>query len=38
MLDAMMSAPVGDDVFGQDPSINALEARVADMFGKEAAL
>ena len=38
MLDAMMSAPVGDDVFGQDPSINALEARAATMFGKEAAL
>lgn len=38
MLRAMMSAPVGDDVFGQDPSINALEARVADMFGHEAAV
>ncbi|MGI9551019.1 MAG: threonine aldolase family protein [Aurantibacter sp.] len=38
MLDAMMSAEVGDDVFKADPSVNALEQRVAEMFGKEAAL
>jgi threonine aldolase len=33
MLDAMMKAPVGDDVFGEDPSINALEKKAADLFG-----
>ncbi|MEX0291581.1 MAG: low specificity L-threonine aldolase [Flavobacteriaceae bacterium] len=38
MLDAMMSAEVGDDVFKQDPSVNALEKKAAEMFGKEAAL
>jgi threonine aldolase len=38
MLDAMMHAKVGDDVFGEDPSINALEALCAEMFGMEAAL
>ena len=38
MLAAMFSAPVGDDVFGEDPSINKLEAMAADMFGMEAAL
>lgn len=38
MLDAMFSAPVGDDVFGEDPSINELEKLAADMFGMEAAL
>lgn len=38
MLDAMMSAEVGDDVFKADPSVNALEKKVADMFNKEAAL
>ena len=38
MLEAMMQAEVGDDVFGEDPTVNALEAKVADMFGKEAAL
>ncbi|MFS4491581.1 threonine aldolase family protein [Maribacter sp. 2308TA10-17] len=38
MLDAMMSAEVGDDVFKADPSINALEEKVAKMFNKEAAL
>ena len=35
MLDAMHSAPVGDDVFGEDPSINALEEHVATLFGME---
>lgn len=38
MLKAMMSAEVGDDVFKEDPSVNHLERKVADMFGKEAAL
>ncbi|MDO6820803.1 low specificity L-threonine aldolase [Zobellia sp. 1_MG-2023] len=38
MLDAMMSAKVGDDVFKTDPTVNALEEKVAVMFGKEAAL
>lgn len=35
---AMINAPVGDDVFREDPTVNALEEKVADMFGKEAAL
>ncbi|MEM1328274.1 MAG: GntG family PLP-dependent aldolase [Bacteroidota bacterium] len=38
MLQAMMSAEVGDDVFGEDPTVNALQERMAAMFGKEAAL
>ena len=38
MLDAMMSAQVGDDVFKNDPSVNELEEKVAQFFGKEAAL
>lgn len=38
MLEAMMKAPVGDDVFGEDPSINQLEQKAARMFGMEAAL
>lgn len=38
MLEAMFQAEVGDDVFKQDPTVNALEAKVAKMFGKEAAL
>lgn len=38
MLKAMFAAEVGDDVFGEDPTVNALEARMAAMFGKEAAL
>ena len=38
MLAAMMQAEVGDDVFGTDPSVNALEAQAAALFGKEAAL
>jgi threonine aldolase len=38
MLKAMFAAQVGDDVFGDDPTINALEAKAADMFGMEAAL
>jgi threonine aldolase len=38
MLDAMFAAQVGDDVFRDDPTVNALEAMAAGMFGKEAAL
>lgn len=38
MKEAMMKAPVGDDVFGEDPSINELENLAAEMFGMEAAL
>lgn len=38
MLAAMMAAAVGDDVYGEDPTVNELEARVADRFGTEAAL
>jgi threonine aldolase len=38
MLQAMMTAEVGDDVFGEDPTVNALEAKAAALFGKEAAL
>lgn len=38
MLKAIMSAPVGDDVFKNDPSVNALETEIAKLFGKEAAL
>ncbi|MDO8862853.1 low-specificity L-threonine aldolase [Haliea sp. E1-2-M8] len=38
MRAAMAAAPVGDDVFGDDPSVNALEARMAALAGKEAAL
>lgn len=38
MLQAMLSANLGDDVFGEDPTVNQLEQKVAKMFGKEAAL
>ena len=38
MLAAMMSATVGDDVFAEDPTVNDLERRVAEMLGMEAAL
>jgi threonine aldolase len=38
MLDTMMSAPVGDDVFGEDPAVNQLESFSAGLFGMEAAL
>ena len=38
MLEAMFKAPVGDDVFGEDPSVNRLEAMAADIFGMEAGL
>lgn len=38
MLKAMMNAPVGDDVFGEDPTVIELEQLAAGMFGKEAGL
>jgi threonine aldolase len=38
MREAMASAEVGDDVYGEDPTVAALEARVATLFGHEAAL
>jgi len=34
----MASAVVGDDVYGEDPTVNELEARTAAIFGKEAGL
>ena len=38
MLDAMFSAKVGDDVYKEDPTVNELERRLADMFGKDEGL
>jgi len=38
MREAMMAAPLGDDVFGDDPSVNALQEKVAALLGYEAAL
>ena len=38
MRAAMMAAPLGDDVFGDDPTVNALQERIAAITGKEAAL
>jgi len=38
MYDAIMSAPVGDDVYGEDESVNALEAAASSLLGKEAGL
>ena len=38
MRAAMMAAPLGDDVFGDDPSVNALQDKIAALLGKEAAL
>ncbi|WP_411767459.1 threonine aldolase family protein [Winogradskyella sp. A3E31] len=38
MLDAMLSADVGDDVYKEDPSVNALEEKLAEMFGMDQAL
>ena len=38
MLEYMFQAAVGDDVFGEDPSLNELENRLASLFGKEAGL
>src|SRR6185369_10787306 len=38
MRQAMAQAEVGDDVYGEDPTVNLLERRAADITGKEAAL
>lgn len=38
MLEFMMGAEVGDDVYKEDPTVNALEVRLADMFGMDSAL
>ena len=38
MRRAMAAAEVGDDVLGEDPTVNALEERAAELLGKEAAL
>jgi threonine aldolase len=38
MREAMAAAEVGDDVYGEDPTINRLEQRAAEVFGREAAL
>jgi threonine aldolase len=38
MLDAMFNAPVGDDVFNEDPTVNQLQDMLAGMFGMEAGL
>ncbi|PMB06957.1 threonine aldolase, partial [Fischerella thermalis CCMEE 5273] len=38
MLGAMVTAEVGDDVYGEDPTVNKLEALAAEILGKEAAL
>ncbi len=38
MRRAMATAEVGDDVYGEDPTVNRLQARAAEIFGKEAAL
>ena len=38
MREAMAQAPLGDDVFSDDPTVNALEERTAEILGKEAAV
>ena len=38
MRNVMMTAPLGDDVFGDDPSVNMLQGKIAEMLGFEAAL
>ena len=38
MRRAMAEAPVGDDQYGEDPTINRLQERIAEMLGKEAAV
>lgn len=38
MREAMAAAPVGDDQYGEDPSVNLLQERIAELLGKEAAL
>ncbi|VAW26200.1 L-allo-threonine aldolase, partial [hydrothermal vent metagenome] len=38
MLEAMLAAEVGDDVFGDDPTVNLLEEKIAKQFGMEASV
>ncbi|BBI60013.1 hypothetical protein HSBAA_13190 [Vreelandella sulfidaeris] len=38
MLEAMIAAPLGDDVWGDDPTVNTFQANLAEQAGKEAAL
>jgi threonine aldolase len=38
MMQAVLAAPLGDDVYGEDPTVNALESLVAEITGKEAAV
>jgi len=38
MREAVLAAPLGDDVFGDDPTVNALQERIAELTGKQAAL
>src|ERR1700677_360775 len=38
MRAAMAAADVGDDVYGEDPTVNRLQERAAEIFGREAAL
>src|ERR1700761_5816897 len=38
MREAMANAEVGDDVYGEDPTVNRLEQRAAEVFGREAAI
>jgi threonine aldolase len=38
MREAMARAEVGDDVYGEDPTVNRLQERAAEIFGREAAL
>lgn len=38
MKHAMINSALGDDVFGEDPTVNALESKVANLLGKQAAL
>ena len=38
MLEAMMAAEVGDDVFGEDPTVNTLEKKAAELFGMDGAI
>src|SRR5260370_33934798 len=38
MRRAMAEAPVGDDQYGEDPSVNSLQERIAELLGKEAGL
>ena len=38
MREAMAHAPVGDDQYGEDPTVNALEERITALLGKERAM